>query len=436
MPLVCRVRRLLLGLAIVAAGVAGAPSGACAQEGSSASSPDSSDHPNQTPYATDRSLAYHALAMPAYALHAVTRPLGWGVQYVTQRFPNLFEGRRPPAGVLPLVEIGGPTGVLGGLALYDNTLFGSDHSGRVEGLYGGPDTYQAEATYQVPTPVGPGTHFRLRANFFSDPESEFYLGGNDSDLDLDESFYTRDQVDVTASLSAAPADRGPYGRVELLYEHVETSRGEGLRGDRFARAQPAGLGTVDLLTSRLALGLDRTVGRPRTYSGTEVLLRLDYTHDLTSDRYRYGRYVLEVRQYLPVGVFPNSRRLALRGRLEQAEPLFEGTAVPFYQRPGLGGQNLLRGFRTNRFQNDGSLVLNAEYRYPVWSNWDAVAFVDAGQVFSTLSTVAANRFNWSYGGGLHMLNQKGLSFRFEVAGSSDGVRTILTIEPTFRRLSR
>jgi hypothetical protein len=35
-----------------------------------------------------------------------------------------------------------------------------------------------------------------------------------------------------------------------------------------------------------------------------------------------------------------------------------------------------------------------------------------------------------------MLNQKGLSFRFEVAGSTEGVRTILTVQPTFRRLAR
>jgi outer membrane protein assembly factor BamA len=196
------------------------------------------------------------------------------------------------------------------------------------------------------------------------------------------------------------------------------------------------LSTVDLLTSRVTLGLDRTRGRPRTYAGTEVLLRLDYTQDLTADQFRYGRYVAEVRQYFPLGIFPNSRRLALRGRLEQTEPLFDGEAVPFYQLPSLGGQNMLRGFSSNRFQGKGSLVLNAEYRYPIWSNWDAVVFVDTGQVFSELSTVAVDRFHWSYGGGLHMLNQKGLSFRFEVAGSPEGVRTILTIDPTFRRLDR
>lgn len=146
---------------------------------------------------------------------------------------------------------------------------------------------------------------------------------------------------------------------------------------------------------------------PRTYTGTEVLLRLNYSQDLTSDRFRYGRYVAEVRQYLPLGLFPNSRRLVLRGRLEQTEPLFEEEAIPFYQLPSLGGQNMLRRFTSNRFQGEKSLVLNTEYRYPVWSNWDAGVFVDSGQVFPGLGDVAADRFQWSYRGGLHMLNQKG-----------------------------
>ncbi len=397
---------------------------------------DSSTHPNRQPYATNRSLAYHVLAGPAYVLHGITRPLGWGVRYVEQSVPNLFTGKRPPRGVLPLFELGGPTGFQAGLALYDNRFAGTDHKARIEGLYGGPNTFETGASYVVPAPFGPGTRFWFDGTYFSDPSRDFYLGGNASDDPDDKGNFERDQIDAKMGLGVAPPDRALRGEVNLLYEHVEAGRGDGVEGERLARADPPGLETIDLLTSRVTLGLDRTRGRPRTYAGTEVLLRLDYSQDLTADRFRYGRYVAEVRQYLPVGIFPKSRRLVLRGRLEQTEPLFDGEAVPFYQLPSLGGQNMLRGFSSNRFQGKGSLVLNAEYRYPIWSNWDAVFFVDSGQVFSELSTVAPDRLQWSYGGGLHMLNQKGLSFRFEVAGSTEGIRTILTIDPTFRRLGR
>jgi len=407
-----------------------------AEAQSTGPSADSSNHPNQIPYTTDRSVAYHVLATPAYVLHGVTRPLGWGVQYVTQRFPNLFEGRRPPAGILPIVEVGGPAGVLGGLAVYDNAFLGTNHSARIEGLYGGPETFEGEVSYGIPAPFGARTRFDFGANISSDPERTFFLDGNDSDKPLDETFFDRNQFDATARLSVAPAARGLRGQLSAMYEHIETGPGEDVQGERFRQVSPAGTGTVDLLTSRLSLGFDRTSGAPRTAHGTEVLLRLDYTQDLTADRFRYGRYVAEVRQYLPVGLFPDSRRLLLRARLEQTEPLFEGEEVPFYHRPSLGGQNLVRGFSYNRFQDDGSLVLNAEYRYPIWSNFDALLFVDAGQVFPKLSRVAVERFHWSYGGGLHMLNQSGLSFRFEVAGSTEGIRTILTVDPLLTRLAR
>lgn len=384
------------------------------------------------PYTTSRSVAYHVLAAPAYVLHGATRPLGWAARYVEQNFPDLFEPERPPRGVLPLVELGGPTGFLGGLALYDNQVFGSDHAARVEGLYGGPDTFDGEASYSIPTPLGAGSSVEVVANVFSDPKSEFYLDGNDSDRRADEARFSRDQLDITAGLRLAQPDRPLRAQIDLLYEHAETS-GE---GTRLTDAAPPGLGTVNLLTSRLTLGLDYTGAPPRVSRGTELLLQLDYSHDLTGERFRYGRYVAEVRQYLPLGLFPNTRRLALRGRLEQVEPLFEGSAVPFYQLPSLGGQSSLRGFRARRFQNQGSLMLNAEYRYPVWANLDALVFVDAGQVFDTLSAVAADRFHWSYGGGLHLLNRKGLSFRVEVAGGPESVRTILTVDPSFRRVAR
>jgi outer membrane protein assembly factor BamA len=332
-------------------------------------------------------------------LHAATRPLGWTARYLEQEYPGLFDFKLPTRGVLPLVELGGPVGFLGGLFLYDNHLFGSDHSARIEGLYGGTDTFDAKGSYQIPTPLGPGSNFKTVVNVFSDPKSEFYLDGNDNDVTADETRFSRDQVDVTAGLSAALPDRTLHGKVDLIYEHVEVRSDEGLRGQRLTNANPAGLGTADLLTSRLALGLDYTDEPPRLSRGTEIILQLDYTHDLTTDHFRYGRYVVGGRQYLPVGFFPDSRRLALRGRLEQVEPLFGGAAVPFYQLPALGGQNTLRGFQGRRFQNDGSLVLNAEYRYPLWSNLDALIFVDAGQVFDTLAEVGADRFHWSYGGG-------------------------------------
>lgn len=383
------------------------------------------------PYATNRSITYHVLAAPAYVVHGLTRPLGWAIMYAEQNFPSIFSEEQPPRGIFPMAEFGGPTRAMGGLALYDNQLFGSDHQARIRALYGGSDTFEGGARYRIPGPFGEGTRFLLDANLFSQPRDEFFLDGNDNDLASDRLIFLRDQLDLTASLGFDRPSSVLATQFDLLYEHVKTEQRETTAG-----SAPAGLGAVNLITPRVAVMLDFTRGRPRTYRGTELVLQLDYSHDLTSHQFRYGRYVAEVRQYLPVGIFPNTRRLALRARLEQVHPIFGGDDVPFYQRPWLGGQTSLRGFRYRRFQNDGALVLNAEYRYPIWMNWDAVIFADAGQVFDALGDVAPERFRWSYGGGIHLLTKTGLSFRFEVAGSTEGVRTVLTVQPTFRRVAR
>jgi outer membrane protein assembly factor BamA len=415
----------------------GVPVAAQSAEGTAARpAADTSAHPNQQPYTTDRSVAYHVLAAPAYVLHGLTRPVGWAVRYAERRFPMLFEGRLPSRGAIPLADFGGPVQFMGGALLYDNQLFGSDHEARVEGLYGSGNAFRFNGAYQWPDPFGSGTDLDLRANYFSNPDSRFFLGGNASDQSTDAASFVRRQLDATAQVEHRLPETPLGGRLTLRYEHVDADGGSGTRGARLTAANPPGLQSVHLLTPQLIVGLSRTNEERRPSLGTEVLLQLGYTHDLTDTRFRYGRYVAELRQYLPVLLFPKSRRLVLRARLEQAEPLFGGAAVPFYHLPSLGGQTALRGFRHNRFQDTGSLVLNAEYRYPIWSNLDAVAFVDAGQVFPELSAVTADRLHWSYGGGVHLLNSSGISFRFEVAGSTEGVRTILTVEPSFRRVPR
>ncbi|HKL87707.1 MAG TPA: hypothetical protein VJ884_01805, partial [Salinibacter sp.] len=146
---------------------------------------DTSTHPNQQPYTTDRSVAYHVLAAPAYVLHGVTRPLGWAVRYAERRAPMLFEGRLPPRGAIPLANFGGPVQFMGGALLYDNQLFGSDHEARVEGLYGSGNAFRFNGAYQWPAPFGNGTDLDVRVNYFSNPDSRFFLGGNASDRSTD-----------------------------------------------------------------------------------------------------------------------------------------------------------------------------------------------------------------------------------------------------------
>lgn len=374
------------------------------------------------------------LAAPSYVLHGVTRPIGWGVKYLEANFPELFVPRAPVRGVMPLIELGGPVGIQGGLALFHHDFFGLGHDVRLSGMLGSRDFYELELTYDIPQPLGRRTALGIESNFFTNPEARYFLAGNDSDFNRDEARHYIQQFDVSADLSYRIAPR-LSGSSVLRYQHTETKPSDERLGERLPDDLP-GLGTLDLMTlhARLALDLTRgtTIAGPlRSTFGTKLIVSGDYQHDLRSDRFRTLRYAGEIQQYLPVLLFPETRRVVLRARVEKIDPVFEGEAVPFFRRLGLGGQQTLRGFVYDRFINDGFLLLNAEYRYPIWSRLDAVWFVDAGQVFTRFGDVAADRFRWSYGGGLHALSGSGLAFRFEVAGSTDGIRTLLTVTPAF-----
>lgn len=391
-------------------------------------------HPNTVPYESDRSIAYHVLAAPAYVLHGVTRPIGWTVLYLERNFPDLFEPKPRRRGVLPLFELGGPVGATAGAALYDNHLFGTNQRGRLEGMIGARDFFEVEARYELPRLLGAGTRLNLEGNFFSEPRDRFYLGGGESDREADAVRFAREQIDAMARLQYRPQDKSFGGALDLLYEHVEARPPEDNEGQRLI-GRP-GFTTTDLLTPRVELGLDFTKGQPRTYSGTALTLQLDYTHDLNGDRFRYGRYAASIQQYIPVFVFPRTRRLALRAHVEQVHPMFGGDAVPFYQLPRLGGQRSLRGYVSDRFRDDGALLFTAEYRYPIWSRMDAVFFVDTGQVFDTFKDVEVSDLKTTFGGGFHLLSSRGLSARFEVARSVEGTEVILTVRPTFGRPRR
>ena len=48
--------------------------------------------------------------------------------------------------------------------------------------------------------------------------------------------------------------------------------------------------------------------------------------------------------------------------------------------PTLGGNDTLRGFRNYRFRGPHALLLQAEYRWELWSGLDGALFYDAGKV--------------------------------------------------------
>ncbi|MDX1636616.1 MAG: BamA/TamA family outer membrane protein [Balneolaceae bacterium] len=380
-----------------------------------------------TPYESNRTVGQHLLAFPSYLLHWVTRPVGMGIKFAEVKLPQLLQGERGPYGVYPLFELGGNTGAAYGLLLYHNRFLPYNHRVRLEALFGSRRYNDFDFSYEIPGFIDQSGTLELDATYANDPEESLF-GGNRSET-TDQKFYATEEIGTSAEyrrIVSQSVTFGFTGEYRLTRVMQSESSEENLQ-----RLIPTGFtGTTSLVTTGATLNFDFAGGTPRINGGSRYRFRLNWNRSLTNDRFRFLKYTAEWNQFVPLFFLPDTRRLAFKGRLQKVAPLAD-RAIPFYENPSLGSPYDLRGFSSDRFRDDGSLLLTLEYRYPIWNFADAVLFVDEGQVFNDYADIGIKDFNTSYGFGFHLISSKGFAFRTEFAFSSETSRVILSINPNF-----
>src|SRR4030095_8950138 len=114
-------------------------------------------------------------------------------------------------------------------------------------------------------------------------------------------------------------------------------------------------------------------GGPRR--GGNYMIRFSDFFDRSYGVSDFHRLDLEVQQFIPV---LNQRRVfAIRATAALAT---SSLPIPFYMQPALGGSEDLRGYRPYRFRGENMLVMNAEYRWEVFSGMEMAICADAGKV--------------------------------------------------------
>ena len=146
------------------------------------------------------------------------------------------------------------------------------------------------------------------------------------------------------------------------------------------------------------------------------LARVEADYTTGSDDVRCFRYSAELQRFFTL--FFRNRILGIRARLDRAHGLGDGI-VPYSDLPGLGGDQRLRGYRRGFFRGAGSLLLSAEYRYPVWDTCNAFLFREEGQVFDRYGDLEAGRFEHGYGAGISVRTERDFLFGAYVARSRE-----------------
>jgi outer membrane protein assembly factor BamA len=167
-------------------------------------------------------------------------------------------------------------------------------------------------------------------------------------------------------------------------------------------------------------------GGPRR--GGNYFAQFNDYRDRTFGAGNFRRLDLEAQQF--VSVLNQRRVFALRGRTtltyrDGSQP------IPFYMQPSLGGAEDLRGYRPFRFRDDNLFVMNAEYRWEVFSGLDMALFGDAGKVFHRKSDFDLAHLESDVGFGFRFNARNQTFLRMDVGFSHEGFQVWVRFNNVF-----
>lgn len=402
--------------------------------------------PNKIPYRTRKSALVHFFSIPAKIWHLAWTPLGATVIWVErnriqEKALEFFLNDERTGGFFPLVSLGGNTGAGAGLMVFHNNLFNRRKRVKASFLYSTSDNNTASVVYSDSSLFGSSFYFDITGEYFNDSDENLFIsaavspenlsdssiGANNSSED-DETSYSTEQGEIIANSGYAINRKIGLG-ITASFKRADIDSGDGIGGDLFPGAIP-GTGATSLFSVGGTLTFNFADGWPRTLSGTLFRFGYTYNREIDGGRFEYNRFSIEAQQFIPIPFLARNRRLALRGIFEKIDRLND-KQIPFYELSMLGDAVNLRGFDQNRFRGRGSLLFNFEYRYPIWDTWDAVIFVDEGQVYDDLSDIQLSEFHTAIGTGIRFMSPTGFAMRVEVGFSSEMVRALFQITPNF-----
>jgi len=195
---------------------------------------------------------------------------------------------------------------------------------------------------------------------------------------------------------------------------------------RFASAEqvftPAQSPGIDRQTNYLRPGVfaqfdyrDNPAGMAK--SGGNYVFQYSWFLDQKLNQFGFRRMDIDLQQFVPF--FNKTHVLAFRAKATLTESDRNGQ-IPFYLQPVLGGSDDLRGYRPFRFSDRNSLVMNAEYRWEIFSGLDGAVFADAGKVFPRRGMLNFRDLESSAGFGLRFNANNTTFLRIDTGFSHEG----------------
>jgi outer membrane protein assembly factor BamA len=119
----------------------------------------------------------------------------------------------------------------------------------------------------------------------------------------------------------------------------------------------------------------------------------------TGSQFKYQRLSFDVAKYFPMG--KKQGVLALN-----AASVFSFGDVPFHQMPVIGGTKRMRGYFEGEYRDKHLLLLQGEFRQPLFWRIGAVAFGGLGMVGRDFGALRLQNTRYNYGAGLRFVLDK------------------------------
>ncbi len=400
-------------------------------------SPDSSltpsnyREPNTIPYRTNKGIISHALSLPSTLWNSLWYPVGETMIWMEQsrihrKVIGLLFNKDLSAGIFPIGNIGGNMGTAIGVMAFHNNLFGKEKSVNFDILFGSSDDNEANLGYSDKSLFGSPLNFQFKARYFNDSD-ENHFGGNQS-REKDETSYSTEKAEFRFNWGYLLSNNVNL-QLTGQYENVEIGRGQGKGAELFPKTI-SGFGSTNLGAIGTALTLDFRNGWPRTFDGFLINLEYTFNSEFSNIQYQFHSYSAQIQQIIPIPFLLKDRRLGVRALFKKVDEV-SGKQIPFYALNTIGDSETLRGFDEDRFRDEGLLLFNIEYRYPIWDTWDAVFFLDEGQVFNEFNEIGMDEFHIGGGFGLRIMTRTGFLFRTEIGFSKEMTRILFELSPNF-----
>ncbi len=273
---------------------------------------------------------------------------------------------------------------------------------------------------------------------------DFFGSGPNSNLFNRTSFSYRDPVIGAHGKFRVTPGLALSGRVEEIWPSATSGKRLPTIEQRFLPAETPGL-FFHPVFGRYQGAVDIHIPAPpgdAFYQGTRSRVTYAIYDQQDADLFNFTRLDVEAQQVFTG--FGRLHRLTLSGWSAILTPS-NGEEIPFAMMPTLGGRSSirsvhddrigsdgtdasLRGYRDLRFRDRNLLLVQAEYRIPIWGPVDATLFADAGKVAFVRKDLDFTDLRRDAGFSLSIMKGWETWARVDVGlGSGEGTRVFLTM---------